>query len=115
MCHLVLLLPAFALPLFWIFPLDIALPLYAVVTGISFLIYFKLFQAMRREPQTGQEAMLGKKGVVLEDIDPEGKIQFAGEVWDATTTRKRFSKGELVRIASIRGLMLLVEEMPTGQ
>jgi membrane protein implicated in regulation of membrane protease activity len=115
MCHLVLLLPAFALPLFWIFPLDIALPLYAVVTGISFLIYFKLFQAMRREPQTGQEAMLGTQGVVLEDIDPEGKIQFAGEVWDATTTRKRFSKGELVRIASIRGLMLLVEEMPTGQ
>jgi membrane-bound ClpP family serine protease len=83
--------------------------------GDPLLIYFKLFQAMRREPQTGQEAMLGKKGVVIEDIDPEGKIQYAGEIWDAKTTRKRFLKGELVRIASIRGLMLLVEEMPNRE
>jgi membrane-bound ClpP family serine protease len=112
MCHLILLLPFFALPLFWIFPLDAALPSYALITGVSFLIYFRVFQAMRQEPRTGREAMMGKKGVVVEDIDPEGKIQYAGEIWNATTTGKRFSKGEWIRIAAIRDLMLLVEEMP---
>jgi membrane protein implicated in regulation of membrane protease activity len=115
MCHLILLLPFFALPLFWIFPFDMALPAYALITGVSFLIYFRVFQAMRQQPQTGQEAMVGKKGVVVEDINPEGKIQYAGEIWNATTISKRFSKGELVRIAAIRGLMLLVEQMPNRE
>jgi hypothetical protein len=56
--------------------------------------------------------MLGKEGIVVEDIDPAGKIQYAGEIWNATTTGKRLSKGDLVRIAAVRNLMLLVEEMP---
>jgi inner membrane protein len=115
MCHLILLLPIFALPLFWILPLDAALPSYALITGVSFLIYYRVFQAMRQEPVTGQEAMLGKKGIVVEDIDPVGKIQYAGEIWSATTTGERFSKGELIRIAAVRNLMLLVEEMPKGE
>jgi membrane-bound ClpP family serine protease len=79
------------------------------------LIYFKVFQAMRQEPRTGREAMLGKKGIVLEDIDPAGKIQFAGEIWNATTTGKRFTRGEWIRIAAVRNLMLLVEEMPNHE
>ena len=111
MCHLILFIPAFALPLFWIFPLSTALPLYSFILGISLFIYFKIFQAMRQEVRTGREAMLGKKGVVIEDIVPEGKIQYANEIWDATAKGKRFLKGEQVRISGIRGLWLLVEEM----
>ena len=111
MCHLILFLPAFALPVFWIFPFNIALPLYLIVIGISFFLYFKIFQAMHQEVQTGQEAMLGKKGLAVEDIAPEGKIQYNGEIWDATAKGKRFFKGDQVRICGVRGLLLLVEEM----
>jgi hypothetical protein len=32
------------------------------------------------EVRTGQEAMLGKEGLVVKDIDPEGKIQYASEI-----------------------------------
>lgn len=67
---------------------------------------------MRQEVKTGQEAMLGKRAVVVEDLDPEGKIQYASEVWDAMTKGKRFLKGEQVKISSIQGLTLQVEEMP---
>ena len=112
MCHLILFLPAFALPLFWIFPLGVAGPTYAFITGISFLLYYKIFHAMRLGVRTGYEAMLGKKGVVVEEIDPEGKIRYAGEIWNAAAERKRFSKGDLVRIGGLRGLTLLVEETP---
>jgi membrane protein implicated in regulation of membrane protease activity len=115
MCHLILLLPIFALPLFWIFPLDAALPSYAIITGVSFLIYSRVFQASRQVPRTGREAMVGKKGIVIEDIDPAGKIQYAGEIWNATSTGKRFAKGELIRIAAVRNLMLLVEELPNHE
>ncbi len=65
---------------------------------------------MRQEVKTGQEAMLGKKGLVVEDIDPEGKIQYANEIWDATARGSRFLKGEQVKIRGIRGLVLQVEK-----
>jgi membrane-bound ClpP family serine protease len=112
MCHLILFLPFFAVPLFWIFPFATALPLYLLVLVISLLLYFKIFQAMRQKVKTGQEAMLGKKGLVVEDIDPEGKVQCANEIWDATARGCCFLKGEQVKILGFRGLVLLVEKMP---
>ena len=110
MCHLILFLPVFALPVFWVFPLTTALPLYLFILGISLFLYFKVFRAMRLEVRTGQEAMLGKEGLVVEDIDPEGKIQYASEIWDAMAEGKRFLKGERVKIIGFQGLSLLVEE-----
>ncbi len=110
MCHLILFLPVFALPVFWFFPLTTALPSYLFILGISLFIYFKVFGAMRMEVQTGQEAMLGKEGLVVKDIDPEGKIQYASEIWDAMAEGKRLLKGERVKIIGFQGLRLLVEE-----
>jgi membrane-bound serine protease (ClpP class) len=115
MCHLILLLPAFALPVFWVFPLDTALPLYALITAFSLFMYFKIFRAMRLQARTGFEGMLGKKGEVVEKINPEGKIFYAGEIWNATSEKKRFSIGEQVKIGGMRGLMLFVEEMHDGE
>jgi len=112
MCHLILFLPFFALPLFWVLPFGTALPLYLFILATSFLLYLKVFQAMHQEAQTGQEAMLKKKALVIEDIDPEGKIQYAGEIWDATGEGKRFLKGEQVIIRKFSGLSLIVDEIP---
>lgn len=111
MCHLILFLPVFALPVFWIFPLGTALSSYVLITGISLVIYFKIFQAMRHKVQTGQEGMLGKKAVVVEDIYPEGKIEYASEIWDAISERRRLLKGEQVMIGGFQGLRLLVVEL----
>ena len=115
MCHLILLLPAFALPVFWIFPLDTALSLYALITGFSLFLYFKIFRAMQQQARTGFEGMMGKKGEVVEEINPEGKIWYGGEIWDATSETKKFAKGEQVRISGRNGLVLLVEEMVGGE
>jgi inner membrane protein len=111
MCHLILLLPFFALPLFWIFPFTTALPLYIVVLGISLFLYFKIFKAMRQQVKTGREAMIGKKALVVEDINPEGKIEYAGEIWNATARGRCFLKGEQAKITGFRGLLLQVEEI----
>jgi membrane-bound ClpP family serine protease len=111
MCHLILFLPFFALPLFWIFPFTTALPLYILVLGISLFLYFKIFKAMRQQVKNGREAMIGKKALVVEDIDPEGKIQYAGDLWDATARGSRFLKGEQVKISGFRGLVLQVEKI----
>ncbi len=115
MCHLILFTPVFALPVFWFFPLNTALPIYISILAISGFLYFKVFQAMRLEVRTGQEAMLGKEGLVVEDIAPEGKVQYASETWDAMAEGKRFLKGEKVKISGFQRMRLLVEERPVEQ
>jgi len=111
MCHLILLLPLFALPVFWILPLPTAFPSYMVILGISLFLYFKIFKAMMLPVRTGQEAMLGKTAVVIKDINPEGKVQYANEIWDAIGRGTPFFKGEHVRINKVSGLRVVVESM----
>jgi membrane-bound serine protease (ClpP class) len=111
MCHLIFFLPIFGLPVFWIFPFNVALPVYLFIIGISMLLYYKIFQAMRAKVRNGQEAMLGKTGVVLKNIDPEGKIKYATEIWNAVAERKKFLEGEKVVISGFSyGLRVIVEE-----
>jgi membrane-bound ClpP family serine protease len=75
------------------------------------LLYYKIFQAMRAKVRNGQEAMLGKTGVVLKNIDPEGKIKYATEIWNAVAERKKFLEGEKVVISGFSyGLRVIVEE-----
>jgi membrane-bound ClpP family serine protease len=115
MCHLILFLPAFALPIFWVSPLSTALPLYLFIMAISLFLYFKVFQAMHQGVQTGQEAMLKKEALVIENINPEGKILYAGEIWNATGKGKRFLKGEQVLLREFRGLRIIVDEVAIGE
>lgn len=113
MCHLIFFLPIFGLPVFWIFPFSIALPVYIFIVGISMLLYYKIFQAMRAKVRNGQAAMLGKTGVVLQNIDPEGKIKYATEIWNAVAEGKKFLKGEKVVISGFSyGLRVIVKEAP---
>ena len=113
MCHLIFFIPFFALPVFWLLPFNTALTIYLVICGICFVIYFKIYQAMRLNPHNGREAMLGKTGRVIQDIDPEGKIQYATEIWNAIAEGKKFSAGENVIIERFSwGLRVVVHESP---
>ena len=110
MCHLIFFIPFFALTVFWILPFNTALTIYLITCGICFFIYFKIFQAMRINPWNGKEAMLGKTGLVIQDIDPEGKIQYATEIWNAIADGKKFMRGDEVIIHGFSwGLRLVVD------
>jgi membrane-bound serine protease (ClpP class) len=113
MCHLIFFIPFFALPVFWVLPFNTALTIYLIICGICFFIYFKIFQAMRLKPWNGKEAMLGRTGLVVQDINPEGKIQYATEIWNAITDGKKFAKGDKVIIHGFAwGLRVRVQETP---
>jgi membrane-bound ClpP family serine protease len=63
------------------------------------------------KPWNGKEAMVGRSGLVIHDIDPEGKIQYATEIWNAVADGKRFAKGDEVIIHGFSwGLRVLVQE-----
>ena len=112
MCHLILFLPFFALPIFWFLPFITALPIYLIISAISAFLYYLIFKAMMLKPRVGKEAMLGKTVEVIKEIAPEGKIKYATEIWNAMTDGKNFSVGEKVIIHGFWGLNVLVKEIP---
>jgi membrane-bound ClpP family serine protease len=108
MCHLILLSPLLALPLFFILPFKTALITYLLVVSVSVFIYFKIAMAIRSRVRTGKEAMTGAEALVVQDISPEGKIQFGAELWTAMSGGEKFSAGEVVTIQGFRGLRVVV-------
>jgi inner membrane protein len=80
MCHLLLILPLLALPVFWTFPLSSAISVYGAVTGVSLLIYWYALQAMKRPVETGMEGMIGEIGSVVEVSGAELVVQIHNEM-----------------------------------
>jgi membrane-bound ClpP family serine protease len=70
-----------------------------------------MFKSMRMKAKTGMEARIGKEALVIEDIDPEGKIELKEEIWTATARGKKIPQGTKVRIRGARGLVLIVESL----
>jgi membrane-bound ClpP family serine protease len=55
--------------------------------------------------------MLRKTGMVIQNIDPEGKIKYATEIWNAVAEGKTFNAGEKVIISGFSyGLRVIVAE-----
>jgi membrane protein implicated in regulation of membrane protease activity len=113
MMIIVMALPVLGLALFYFFPFWTVLPFYICVLLISGIIYYGMFTVMgkKKRVRTGFEEMVDKEALVLEDIDPEGKVQIDSEIWDATGRGRRFRKGERVRVCGYEGLMLVVEPL----
>ncbi len=107
MCHLILLLPVIGLGLFVVLPLEVALPLYGLVVGISALLYFAVWRALRLPTQTGIEGMIGKEAEVLQDLNPDGVIRHRNELWSAEAVEP-IGQGENVIILAVDGLVATV-------
>jgi membrane-bound serine protease (ClpP class) len=100
--------------LYWILPVvGIVLPwwLIAVILlasiGFSCFTYYLGRSALKKKIITGTEAIIGRTGRVISDINPEGYIRVRGEVWKATADEKLNIDDE-VTVLSVKGFMLTV-------
>ena len=85
----------------------ITLLLYAAVTSY---VTYKLYKIQTSNAAVGPESMIGKRGIVIEPLDPEGLIEVEGELWKAVSKkRERINTGETVRVVGNKGLTLIVE------
>jgi inner membrane protein len=107
MCHILLLLPIFALPLFWVFPWEQALILYAAVCFLSASFYWLIWRTMRRPATTGIEGMMGGTGTVIRCSEGKTKVFCRGEIWDAVC-KEGISLGERVEIVGFERMKLVV-------
>jgi len=108
---IIMLSPVWAVGLFYFFPLSTALPLYIVILIVAAYCNIVMFWSMRAKPKRGIEVMIGKGALVIEDIDPEGKIETTGEIWAARAGGKRITAGKAVKILKANGLVLVVEAL----
>jgi membrane protein implicated in regulation of membrane protease activity len=111
MCHLILLMPVLTLPIFWLMPLDLSIPIYIVIVLISGLFYRLIARSMSRRPETGSESLIGAKAEVVSKLKPGGMAQYLvrsqGELWSASCPDV-LSAGEMVNIAAVDGIRLVV-------
>ena len=112
MCHLVLLMPVIALPIFWLMPPAYAVPIYAVIAFLSGLVYWLITRAMRNPVATGTESIIGTSAEVISASNLPGSskylVQAGGEIWTASSA-DNLRPGETVNIAAVDGIKLVIE------
>jgi len=110
MCHLLLLLPAFALPVFWLLPLSIALPVYAAALVPSIAVYVLAMKTMRLPLLNGADGIVGRIGQVVR-VDRSGiTLQVGGEYWEADADDGDFEVGDRALVTGIDRLRLKVRK-----
>ena len=81
---------------------------FALIT--SFLLSIAV-RAKRNKVVTGIEAMPGRLGVVVTELNPAGRIRIQGEYWNAVADG-HIGLNERVRVTAVDGLILHVEALP---
>lgn len=73
-----------------------------------FVVIFMAIRARRRKIVSGQEALLGKIGIINADLDKEGWIRIDGENWHCKSTEP-LRKGQSAQVINHEGLTLFVK------
>lgn len=110
MCHLILLLPVVALPVFWLLPTGAAVVLYAAVLAASIGVYWLVLQAMRAPVVTGVEALLNQTGTVRGVDGRKASVWVSSELWSADVEPGALKVGDAVEVVGTVGLLLRVRK-----
>jgi membrane-bound serine protease (ClpP class) len=90
-------------------PLALVLPSSIAIAAICALVVWLAIRAQRERVDTGREGLLGKRGVVSEELNPHGKIFVHGEIWNATSAGGAIPRGTAVEIVKVEEMNLTVE------
>jgi membrane-bound serine protease (ClpP class) len=110
MCHVVLALPFLSLPVFWLWPAQVALPVYGTILALSLWMYFYILRLMKRPVTTGSEEILRSTGKVIHGGKGKVLVRVHSETWNAVSS-DRLSRGDRVQVIGVDGLILRVEKL----
>jgi membrane-bound serine protease (ClpP class) len=88
-----------------------------VVFGVIIGLYVRwvIGPIRRRAKLTGIEAMMGKPGVAITDLNPKGEVRVEGEIWRAESISGDIEKGKRVIVKYLDGLVVkvtILQEQP---
>jgi len=114
MCHLLLLLPVLALPVFWVLPLGIALPVYTAAAGIALAVYALALKAWRTPVVNGTQVLLGATGRVVRVGKRETTLWVGSELWSADVDGVPLALGDEAVVVAVDRLRLTVRNARSG-
>ena len=94
-------------------------PFLALIVSTIMVLYFwfvgrKMQEVLRITPTHDINRLVGQVGMAKTDIQEEGSVQIAGELWSGHSQRL-ITSGSQVRVISVDGLILTVEPVqPNG-
>ena len=101
-----------------LFTSNLAIQTAVFVFSSAILLFFTRpfvdkFTKKEKEVQTNAYSIIGKKGIVIKEIDPisgQGQVKIGTEVWSAKSLEdKKIEKGSEVEIAEIDGVKAVVK------
>ncbi len=114
----------------WFIPsaiVAIVLSFFKVSVGIQVIIFFvlslisiitlrkKLEDKLKKKVvSTNADALIGKIGIVTEDIDDinfKGQVKVSGQVWTAVGDGEKIVKGDTVEVLAIEGVKLVIKKI----
>ena len=107
MCHVLLLLPLIALPVFGLLPISLAAPVYGAVLLVAASFYWNILRSAQRPKMNGAEAMLGARGRVVGRGERDVTVRFHGELWSAWPSGS-LELGDEAVVEAVEGLRLRV-------
>jgi len=84
------------------------LPVVTLAAGLSLFVVGMGVRAMRRQPTTGSEGMIGLVGIAKTTLAPQGKLLVRGELWDAISDQA-LEPGDPAEVTRVDGLKLHVK------
>jgi membrane-bound serine protease (ClpP class) len=84
-----------------------------VTAGMFAVVLTFAIRAQKRPIRTGQESLVGKRGIARTDLSPRGSVQVAGELWTAILPEGEamISKGTRVEVVAVSGVHLQVRQL----
>lgn len=81
-----------------------------ILTALVVILVIAIIRGQKRAITTGNHYLIGKEAVVRADLQPEGTVFVAGELWSATAD-DTIKAGERVLITAVDGLKLTVKRL----
>lgn len=107
MCHLVLFLPAFALPVFWLLPWPMATAIYLVVLVLSAWFYYVVIRIMHRPSPIGVHTLLNPRGTLIQANGSCGLARIGRELWKVESSDS-LQANEDIKVTGRHGFVLEV-------
>ncbi|HUH46870.1 MAG TPA: NfeD family protein, partial [Arenibacter sp.] len=79
-----------------------------------FLIFFGI-KAQFGKRKTGQETLIGMKGMAMEVLSPEGRVRVNGEFWNAVAEEEVIEAETEIEVVAVNQFKLTVKSVPLNK
>jgi membrane-bound serine protease (ClpP class) len=80
----------------------------AAMCAFFVFVLRSLVRAQHAPVAAGPQALVGRVGRAVSNLDPTGQVRLDGEVWSAVAEDEAVQQGEDVEIAGVEGVTLRV-------